>query len=59
MTYGVFARILLRYVGGLIVGMEMADWMAGDPDLVLFVGVALAAGVEIAYGLAKRRGWAT
>ncbi|MDO5706546.1 MAG: hypothetical protein Q4G49_15965 [Paracoccus sp. (in: a-proteobacteria)] len=61
---GVIARIALRYFAGALVayglvGIEDAHAIAGDPDLILLIGAALAAIVEGAYALARRFGWQT
>lgn len=59
MTYAPLARILLRYVAGAgIMGSQaLGDQLAADPDLVLYLSLGLAAVVEAAYALAKRKGW--
>lgn len=59
MSYAPIARILIRYVVGLIVGADAADMLAGDPDVVTVAALALGAAVEVAYAFAKRKGWAT
>ena len=59
MNYAPIARILIRYAVGLIIGADAADIVAGDPDVVSVVAVAIGAAVEVAYTLAKRKGWAT
>ena len=59
MTYAPFARILLRYGVGLILGMEAGDFLAGDPDIVIYAAMGVGAAVEVAYGFAKKKGWAT
>lgn len=61
MPTAVIARILLRYLSGALIA---GGWLAGeqdlaaDPDLVMLVGLALGAGAEVAYALARRLGWA-
>lgn len=60
----VFARIVLRYLAGMLVAYgliapEHAELISMDPDLALIVGAAIGALVEGAYALAKRKGWAT
>lgn len=57
MISGAVARIALRYVAGALVGMEIGDQLAMDPDLVLLVAAGLAAVVEGVYAFAKRHGW--
>lgn len=59
MDYAPIARIVLRYVIGAVVGMAQGDMLAADPDLVTVVALGIGAGVELAYAIAKRKGWAT
>jgi hypothetical protein len=59
MDYAPIARIIIRYAVGLIVGSDAAGLMAADPDMVTVAAVAIGGAVEIAYSLAKRKGWAT
>jgi hypothetical protein len=59
MDYAPIARIIIRYAVGLIVGADAAGLMAADPDMVTVAAVAIGGAVEIAYSLAKRKGWAT
>jgi len=61
MDFAPIARIVLRYIaGGMILGSaEMGEKLATDPDLVMAVGLAVGAAVEVAYGFAKRKGWTT
>lgn len=56
---GPIARIVLRYGVGLVAGMAIGDQLAADPDLVLILSAGIAALVEGAYAVAKRRGWTT
>lgn len=58
-NYAPYARIFIRYVVGLVVGMDAADTMAGDPDVVTVVAAAIGAAVEAVYYAAQRKGWAT
>ncbi len=58
MTYAPIVRIFIRYVVGILVGADMANTMAGDPDLVTVCALALGAAVEVVYALAVKRGWA-
>jgi len=58
-----FIRIALRYVAGYLVfrGVlppELADLIANDPEIAAMIGLAIAAGVECAYALARKFGWA-
>jgi hypothetical protein len=59
MNYGPIARIFLRYIASFLIGAELGEKLASDSDVVLVVGIAIAAAVEVAYGAAKKRGWAT
>ncbi len=59
MNLAPLARIVLRYAVGTVIGMETGSLLAGDPDVVLYVALGLGLAVEVVYGLAKRRGWAT
>lgn len=59
MNYAPIARIILRYVIGAVIGLSQGDMLAADPDIVMIVALAIGAGVEVAYALARRRGWAT
>ena len=56
--FGPLARILLRYGIGYLAGSQAGDMLAMDRDAVLMLSLALGAGVEAAYGYAKRKGWA-
>ena len=58
----VLIRIALRYLSGFLIakgwlGVEYD--LSADPELVLLIGVAIAAVTEAAYALAKRLGWTT
>ncbi|NPD13714.1 hypothetical protein HOY34_00675 [Xinfangfangia sp. D13-10-4-6] len=58
----VFARILARYIAGALVAVGVIDaglgeTLAIDPELALFLGAILGAGVEGTYALARRFGW--
>jgi len=59
MDYAPLARIALRYIVGGLVGMESGRLLAGDPDIVTMLALAIGAAVEALYVLAKRRGWRT
>ena len=54
-----FVRIVLRYGAGVILGLEAGDILAGDPDVVLAVAMALSLIAERAYAIAKRKGLPT
>lgn len=59
---GPVARIFARYLAGALVtyGIFTApDVAVLEPDFVLLIGAVLGAGVEAAYALARRKGWAT
>ena len=59
MNYGPFARVVIRYIVGAVIGMDGAATLAGDPDVVTVVALGIGAAVEVVYTLAKRKGWAT
>lgn len=59
MNYAPIARIILRYGVGAVVGAAQANILAGDPDVVAMLALAVGAAVEAAYVIAKRKGWAT
>lgn len=59
MDYAPIARIIVRYVVGLIVGMDSAAMLAGDPDVITVAALAIGGAVEVLYGIAKRKRWAT
>ena len=54
-----YVRIALRYGVGAVVGMDAGDLLAGDPDVVTAVALAVAAIIEAGYIAAKRLGYAT
>lgn len=60
----VIARILLRYLAAALVtagylNADIANQIGADPDLLMLVGLALGAGVEMVYAAAKKMGWTT
>lgn len=60
----VIARIALRYLAAALVtagylDADLGQQIGADPDLIMLVGLALGAAVEMAYAAAKRLGWAT
>ncbi len=57
--YAPIARIVIRYLVGLLIGADAAGVLAGDPDVVTVVAGAIGLATEVAYALARRRGWAT
>lgn len=59
MDYAPLARIILRYIAGAVVGMESAQALAGDPDIVFYVALGLGMLVEAVYAYARRNGWRT
>lgn len=61
MNYAPIARIILRYlVGGVFMGSAaIGSQLAADPDIVAVAALAVAAVVEVAYTIAKRKGLAT
>ncbi len=61
MAYTPFIRIALRYLSGFLIakGWLGSEYdLSADPELVTMIGVAIAAGTEVAYALARRLGWA-
>lgn len=60
---GPYIRIILRYGVGAVIGYQVGDHLASDPDVVAVATAAAAAGVGVvtegAYALAKRLGWRT
>ena len=59
MDYAPIARIVIRYVVGLIVGADTAGILAADPDVITMAAVDIGGAVEVLYAIAKRKGWAT
>lgn len=60
----VLARIALRYLAAMLVtagylNADLGNQISADPDLLMLLGLALGAGVEMAYAAAKRLGWTT
>lgn len=64
----VWIRIALRYAAGALVArgliaQDVGDVLAGDPDVLAaletLAGLAIAAGTEFYYRLAKQYGWPT
>lgn len=60
---GPYVRIILRYAVGAVIGYQIGDQLASDPDVVAVAtaGAAAVVGVvtEGVYALAKRLGWRT
>jgi len=56
--YAPIARILIRYAVGLVIGMDAAETLAGDPDLVTVVAMGIGGATEVVYALAVKKGWA-
>jgi hypothetical protein len=59
MDYAPIARIIIRYIVGAIIGPDMAGLLAADPDMVTVLAIGIGGAVEVAYSLAKKKGWAT
>ncbi|WP_432344657.1 hypothetical protein WMC41_15870 [Shinella yambaruensis] len=60
----VIARIALRYLAAALVtagllDADLGNQIGADPDILMLLGLAIGAGVEMAYAAAKRLGWAT
>ena len=60
-NYAPLARIILRYIvgAGIMGSQALGDQLATDPDLVLYVSLALGALIEAFYFRARRKGGAT
>jgi hypothetical protein len=56
---GPYARIVLRYGIGYLLGAEMGEALSMDEDLVNALAIAMMVMVEGAYAWAKKKGWAT
>lgn len=54
---GALVRIALRYGAGYLLGATTGAALADDADLVMLIGLAVAAMVEGFYSMAKRKGW--
>jgi hypothetical protein len=59
MDWAPWARIIIRYGVGVIVGADSAGMLAGDADVVTIVALGIGGAVEVLYAIAKRKGWAT
>lgn len=59
MNYAPIARIVIRYGVGAVVGLAQGQMLAADPDIVTIVALLIGASVELAYTVAKRKGWST
>jgi hypothetical protein len=57
MDYAPIARIVVRYIVGLVVGADTAGILAADPDVITFVAIGIGGAVEVIYTLAKKREW--
>lgn len=60
---GPFVRIILRYGVGALIGYEVGNQLAADPDVIAVSTVAATALVGLVtegfYLIAKRFGWRT
>ncbi|MBL4811006.1 MAG: hypothetical protein JKX69_01305 [Rhodobacteraceae bacterium] len=56
---GPIARIIIRYGVGLVIGLEAAELLVGDADVVAVVAAVVGLATEAVYALARRKGWAT
>lgn len=59
MNYAPYARIIVRYIVGAIIGADAANVLSADPDLITVIALVIGAAVEALYEIAKRKGWAT
>jgi hypothetical protein len=59
MDWAPFARIVVRYIVGAVIGMDAGATLAGDPDVVTVVALGIGAAVEVAYAVARKNGWST
>lgn len=61
MKYAPIARIVLRYLVGIgfAGSTEIGDYLAADPDLVMYASMGIGIAVEATYAYAKKKGWAT
>jgi len=57
MDYAPIARIIVRYIVGLVVGADTAGILAADPDVITIVAIGIGGAVEVIYTLAKKREW--
>jgi hypothetical protein len=57
MDYAPIARIIVRYIVGLIIGADAAGVMAADPDVITMGAIAIGGLVEVLYALAKKKEW--
>lgn len=58
MNYAPIARIIIRYGVGAVIGPDLANIAAGDPDMVSVAAMSIGLSVEAVYTLAVRKGWA-
>lgn len=60
---GPFVRIVLRYGVGAVIGYEVANQIASDPDVIAVSTVVATAAVGVAtegfYLIARKLGWRT
>jgi hypothetical protein len=59
MDWAPLARIIIRYVVGVIIGADAESVLEGNPQVVTLVAMAIGLVVEGLYAAAKRKGWAT
>lgn len=59
MNYTPTARIIIRYVVGVVIGADAESIMELNPDLITFVATGIGLVVEAFYAYAKRKGWPT
>ena len=59
MNFGPIVRIILRYGVGYVLGAEIGEQLAADPDVVAVGALAVGAAVEAFYAYAKKSGGKT
>ena len=53
------ARIIARYLVGLIAGSDLGNIIIFEPTFLTWVAGTAAIGIEVLYAEAVKRGWAT
>ena len=55
--YAPIARIIIRYIVGIVIGADAASILEGDPDIIAVVAGAIGVLTEVVYALAVKKGW--